>query len=122
MLFPRISLPALLFLGAGLAAEASTVGNVFYFTPDVGACGYNNTGSDPVGTVSSTTFKSFPNPICQHNLTITAGNVTISVFIRDYFPEDKNAKKNDVGIPEFEFVKFAPLDDGIVENASWGIV
>jgi hypothetical protein len=56
------------------------------------------------------------------NIRDLANNQTVTVQIVDYFPENKHAGPKDVGIPDFEFVKFAPLKDGIVPNAQWEIV
>ncbi|KAJ7816250.1 hypothetical protein B0H13DRAFT_2380531 [Mycena leptocephala] len=116
---------------ACISLATPQTGTVFRIIPGEGACGYTNTSDQAVGSVSATTFWGYPganpknsnkNPICHHSLVINANNQTVTVQIVDYFPENKHAGPKDVGIPDFEFMKFAPLKDGIVPNAQWDIV
>ncbi|KAJ6626632.1 hypothetical protein B0H10DRAFT_2210926 [Mycena sp. CBHHK59/15] len=106
-------------------------GTVFIFEPDLGACGFTNTSDQAVGTVSSTVYKSYPgatanpnkNPICHHTMVVQVPNgQTVSVQIVDFFPENGDAGPNDVGVTKMDFVKMAPLDDGIIPNATWSIL
>ncbi|KAJ7077683.1 hypothetical protein B0H15DRAFT_861506 [Mycena belliarum] len=125
-------LVSLVFAVAALAApqRAAVIGTVFQIDPDLGACGWKNTSAQAVGAVSATTFHSYPgatanpnkNPICHHNMNITANGITVVVQIVDYFKEDPNAGPNDVGIPVPQFVKMAPVRDGIIEDATWIII
>ncbi|KAJ7122354.1 hypothetical protein C8R44DRAFT_541355, partial [Mycena epipterygia] len=102
----------------------------FQFDPGLGACGWTNTSAQAVGTVSNTTFSSYPgatrnpnkNPICGRLLVITSpANKTVKVFIVDFFPEDENAKANDVGMTTAEFATLANPDDGIIDDVTWNI-
>lgn len=43
-----------------LLSLLTALGVVFYFTPGLGACGFTNTSSQYVATVSRTFFDSFP--------------------------------------------------------------
>ncbi|KZP18835.1 hypothetical protein FIBSPDRAFT_933232 [Athelia psychrophila] len=92
---------------------------VFYFTPGLGACGFTNTSSQYVATVSRTFFDSFPNPICKHKVEITVGAVSVVAQVVDYC---LTCGVTDVGLPKFAFKIFGNSTQGIVPNVSWKVV
>ncbi|KAJ7169243.1 hypothetical protein C8R43DRAFT_1231834 [Mycena crocata] len=120
-----------LALLSGALASPPQTGTVFQIDPGMGACGWTNTSTQAVGSVSATTFKTFPgatanpnkNPICHHSLVVQVGDKNVTVEVVDYFKETRHAHANDVGIPVMQFAKLDPdLDDGIIENATWYII
>ncbi|KAJ7150752.1 hypothetical protein C8R46DRAFT_1358245 [Mycena filopes] len=130
-----LSANVLLSLAVALAASAThttqNTGQVFYFTPGLGACGYTNTTADHVGTVSNTTFKGYPgatanpnkNPICGRTMVITApNNISINVTVVDFFKQDDNAGAMDVGVTKGDFSKMEPVSDGVIPGAKWEIM
>ncbi|KAJ7627010.1 hypothetical protein FB45DRAFT_920488 [Roridomyces roridus] len=127
MLPAKLFLP-LAFIGlAGASPQtpiSSGTGDVLYFTPGYGACGWRNTSDQAVGSVSLTTYESWPgNSICGKNLTITdpANNETVWVIIADNFVEDDQAGPHDVQVPKKVFQKMAPVTAGVIPNANWSI-
>ncbi|KAJ7673707.1 hypothetical protein DFH06DRAFT_1292574 [Mycena polygramma] len=118
----------------GMPQDTEVMGTVFRYDPgqDIGACGWKNTSSQMVCTVSNVTFWGYPgvssknpnkNPICHHSLNITASGKSVLCGIVDYFEVDKHAGPHDVGVTDSEFEGLgADLDDGIIEGADWYIV
>ncbi|KAF8058628.1 hypothetical protein FPV67DRAFT_510872 [Lyophyllum atratum] len=102
-------------------------GTLFFFTPGLGACGFTNTSTQIVASVSSTFFNTFPNatanpnknPLCKRKLLITSGAKNITASVVDFFVDP--APFN-VGLSPTAFQKFATLDDGIVPNVTWSVV
>ncbi|KAH8103499.1 hypothetical protein BXZ70DRAFT_734699 [Cristinia sonorae] len=112
-----------------VAVSAQTqTGTLFNFVPGLGACGFTNTSTQIVASVSAHTFSTFPgatpnpnnNPICTHSLKITHNNVTVTAPIVDFFTA--TGVDSNVGLSAAGFVKFAPLSDGIVPGVVWQIV
>nr|GAT48331.1 predicted protein [Mycena chlorophos] len=111
---------------------ANGTGTVFYMTPGIGACGYTNSSTDLVASVSNVTFKAVrgatanpnDNPICNKTIYLrmphTSGPVAFSVV--DYFPIGNSVGPDDVGIPKYYFQRYAPVDEGIIPNVSWSIM
>ncbi|KAJ7038821.1 hypothetical protein C8F04DRAFT_1231925 [Mycena alexandri] len=125
-----LALASSVSFGTPTPRAKQNMGDVFYYDPDLGACGWTNTTDQPVGTVSRTTFTGFPgatpknpntNPICGRWMLITGNNITVNVSIVDFFKEGKDAGPNDVGVTKLEFQKMASLDTGIISNAVWNI-
>ncbi|KAJ7055632.1 hypothetical protein C8F01DRAFT_1158820 [Mycena amicta] len=129
---PVLTASALVTLAAGSIVNGT--GTVFQITPGIGACGFTNTSTQAVATVSNTTFNFlFPgatpknsnkNPICHHTLLVHVPNMFAALRFQvvDYFPEGKHAGRNDVGIPLYYFDQVAPESDGVIENVFWEIV
>ncbi|KZP18831.1 hypothetical protein FIBSPDRAFT_1045163 [Athelia psychrophila] len=128
MLF-RLLLALSLFFMTVTATDTvdAVIGDLFYFTPGLGACGFTNTSSQYVATVSRTFFDSFPgggtnpnkNPICKHKVEITAGAVSVVAQVVDYC---LTCGVTDVGLPKFAFKIFGNSTQGIVPNVSWKVV
>ncbi|RDB20661.1 hypothetical protein Hypma_012246 [Hypsizygus marmoreus] len=118
---------ASVLLVATVANAQVHTGTLFWFIPELGACGFTNTSRQLVASVSSTFFNTFPgatpnpnnNPICTRKLLITSGAKNVTASIVDLFVEDAPF---DVGLSPAGFVTFAPLDDGIVPNVFWSVV
>ncbi|KAJ7182298.1 hypothetical protein C8R43DRAFT_1228771 [Mycena crocata] len=119
-----------LALATGALAKSTYKGTVFQIDAGLGACGWTNTSSQAVCSVSETVFKGYPgatsnpnkNPICHHFANITVDGKSIKVQVVDFFVEDANATAKDIGIPPMQFTKLDPdLDDGIIEGAIWRI-
>ncbi|KAF9465177.1 hypothetical protein BDZ94DRAFT_1189734 [Collybia nuda] len=125
MIASRILLVISCFFVSVLAQNHT--GTLFNFAPGLGACGFTNTSTQIVGSVSSSFFNSFPgatdnpnkNPICKKSLFITSGGKNITAAIVDFFVAD--APEN-VGLSPTAFKTFAPLSDGIVPNVTWSVV
>ncbi|KAI0032395.1 hypothetical protein K488DRAFT_49996 [Vararia minispora EC-137] len=104
----------------------NNTGTLFNFVPGLGACGFTNTSSQTVATVSGQFFDAFPgatanpnnNPICHHNLTITHNGTSLTAAIVDLFP---GGPEFNVGLSTSAFQKFAPLSQGIVNNVTWHV-
>ncbi|KAI0074865.1 hypothetical protein K474DRAFT_1709517 [Panus rudis PR-1116 ss-1] len=113
---------------ASCASAQTHTGTLFNFVPGLGACGFTNTSSQTVASVSSKVFNTFPgatanpndNPICHHSVNISHNGVSVAAHVVDFFTAP-NADDN-VGLSPSAFQKFAPLDDGIVPNVTWSIV
>ncbi|KAF5360957.1 hypothetical protein D9756_005164 [Leucocoprinus leucothites] len=104
-------------------------GTMFIFDPGLGACGFSNTSSQIVASVSQQVFRSFPgatpnpnkNPICRRKATIKYDGKSLTAAIVDFFPDNGPAQHNiGLSLPGFTF--FAPESDGIVPNVTWSIV
>ncbi|XP_006460547.1 hypothetical protein AGABI2DRAFT_135709 [Agaricus bisporus var. bisporus H97] len=101
---------------------------MFLFDPGQGACGFTNTSTQIVASVSRQIFTTYPNatknpnknPICKHQVSIFYGGKTLAAPIVDFFT-DPNAQLN-VGLSLPGFEQFASRDDGIVEGVRWTIV
>ncbi|OCH89532.1 hypothetical protein OBBRIDRAFT_732521, partial [Obba rivulosa] len=99
---------------------------VFNFVPGLGACGFTNTSDQLVASVSSQTFHSFPyaltsmysNPICTHDLTVSFNGTNVTAQIVDFCI---SCPAEDVGFSAAAFEKFAPTEQGIVQNVTWVI-
>lgn len=67
-------------------------GDMTYFTPDVGACGWSNTESDFIVAVSAELFQIFGNgisngnPVCGHKIRIHKNGKTATATITDECP------------------------------------
>ncbi|KAI0315163.1 hypothetical protein OF83DRAFT_1062596 [Amylostereum chailletii] len=109
-----------------LAACQNHTGTLFTFDPGLGACGFTNTTAQTVATVSEQFFNSFPgatanpnlNPICTHNLTVSFNGTNVTAQIVDLFPD---GPEFNVGLSPPGFTKFATIDQGIVNNVTWGV-
>ncbi|KAF9444116.1 hypothetical protein P691DRAFT_678192, partial [Macrolepiota fuliginosa MF-IS2] len=100
---------------------------VFIFNPGPGACGFTNTSSQLVASVSAQVFNKFPgattnpnkNPICRRSAFITYDGKNVTAPIVDFFT---NPGTYNVGLSLPGFTVFASEDDGIVEKVTWIIV
>ncbi|KAF9811742.1 hypothetical protein IEO21_06465 [Rhodonia placenta] len=127
MLLSSKSALAYLTLFVGLTkAQLNGTGNLFYFVPGTGACGFTNTSDQYVASVSADVFNNFPgatsdpnnNPICQHNLNVTYNDTSVSAQIVDYYTSSPD---NNVGFSPAAFEEFGqPL--GELDNVTWAIV
>lgn len=112
-------------VGVHAAESDPQTGDVFFFTPGLGACGYTNTSDQAVASVSMAFFNNYPgatanpnnNPICQHNLTVTVGNMSVSAQIVDYFVS--GFSDTSIGLSQGVFQGIANTSQGVVRNASW---
>ncbi|KAI0046447.1 hypothetical protein FA95DRAFT_1520289 [Auriscalpium vulgare] len=115
----------LLSLVAAALAQNHT-GTLFTFDPGLGACGFTNTSTQTVASVSQTFFNTFPghtanpnlNPICKHNLTITHNGTTVTAAIVDFC---LTCPQFNIGLSPSAFTKFATIDEGIVNNVTWHV-
>ncbi|KZT03880.1 uncharacterized protein LAESUDRAFT_761482 [Laetiporus sulphureus 93-53] len=111
-----------LFLGVARAQNGT--GTLFWFTPGVGACGFNNTSDQYVASVSAAVFDGYPgatsnpndNPICQHNLTVSYNGTNVTAQIVDYCP---SCPDTNVGLSPIAFEEFANTTQGIVSGVYW---
>jgi len=111
---------------AATAAQAQTVGTLFYFYPSLGACGFLNTSSQLVASVSNATFLNFPgatgnpndNPICKHDVTVSLGDVSVTAQVVDYCP---GCPPDYIGLSPAGFEEFAPLSQNTVDGVEWVI-
>ncbi|TCD67782.1 hypothetical protein EIP91_011968 [Steccherinum ochraceum] len=122
---------AIFLLASALVAVDSQVvvhtGTLFNFVPGLGACGFTNTSSQTVASVSNHTFNTFAgatanpnnNPICKHSLNITHGGTHLAVPIVDFCA---SCPDENIGLSTPGFVHFAPTSAGIVTGVSWSIV
>ncbi|TFK45160.1 hypothetical protein BDQ12DRAFT_594532 [Crucibulum laeve] len=126
-----ISISRILLVSAFVAAKAtaqSHTGNLFYFVPGLGACGFTNNNSQVVASVSAAIFNSYPgatpnpnhNPICQHRLYVSSGGRNVTAPIVDYFEEQ--GRDYDVGLSRPGFETFAPVSTGVVYGVNWIIL
>ncbi|EED83888.1 predicted protein [Postia placenta Mad-698-R] len=144
-LFAKSAL-AFLTLFVGLTkAQINGTGNLFYFVPSTGACGFTNSPDQYVAIVSGDVFNSYPgatddpnyNPICEHNLTVTCMHrhsfeltieleltvtsdkgTEVSAQIVDYYTSSPD---NNVGLSSAAFKVFGrPL--GEISDVTWDIV
>lgn len=125
-LFAKSAL-AFLTLFVGLTkAQINGTGNLFYFVPSTGACGFTNSPDQYVAIVSGDVFNSYPgatddpnyNPICEHNLTVTYKGTEVSAQIVDYYTSSPD---NNVGLSSAAFKVFGrPL--GEISDVTWDIV
>ncbi|EIW80214.1 plant expansin [Coniophora puteana RWD-64-598 SS2] len=108
------------------AAETDPqTGDVFFFAPGLGACGYTNTSDQAVASVSQNFFNNYPNatanpndnPICAHNLTVTVGNTSVSAQIVDYFLS--GFSDTSIGLSQSAFQTVANTSNGVVSNVTW---
>ncbi|CAL1711696.1 unnamed protein product [Somion occarium] len=124
---PSVSSLFVTALLSSIAAAQTHTGTLFNFVPGLGACGFTNTSSQTVASVSSQVFNSFPgagpnpnnNPICKHSVTISHNGVNLTAPIVDFCAQ---CPQFNVGLSAVAFQKFAPLSDGIVPNVTWEIV
>ncbi|KAA1476515.1 hypothetical protein DENSPDRAFT_785192 [Dentipellis sp. KUC8613] len=111
----------------GLAAAQNHTGTLFTFNPGLGACGFTNTTSQIVASVSETFFQNFPgatenpndNPLCAHSLNITSNGTALTASIVDVCP---TCPDFNIGLSPVGFEKFAPISQGIVNNVIWSVV
>ncbi|KAI0061197.1 hypothetical protein BV25DRAFT_1839231 [Artomyces pyxidatus] len=121
-------LPAYFALAAtysvSLVTAQNHTGTLFTFDPGLGACGFANTSTQTVASVSETFFSSFPgatanpndNPICTHSITITSNGTSLTAAIVDLCP---TCPEFNVGLSPSAFTKFAPISQGIVNGVTW---
>jgi len=111
-----------------IALAQSHTGTLFNFVPGLGACGFTNSSTQIVASVSQEVFTTFPgattnpnnNPICTHKVSITSGGKNVQAAIVDFFTAAD--ADNNVGLSATAFEEFAPLSDGIVTNVVWSIL
>ncbi|KII95423.1 hypothetical protein PLICRDRAFT_170079 [Plicaturopsis crispa FD-325 SS-3] len=127
-MFSAKILSALSIFVVTASAATSGKGTLFNFAPGLGACGFTNTSTELVASVSAKNFNSYPgatsnpnkNPICTHKLTVSLGDKHYSAKIVDYFVAQ--GQDSDVGFSDAAFTKFANPSQGTVEGVSWVIV
>ncbi|OBZ69848.1 Papain inhibitor [Grifola frondosa] len=118
------------YIGAlfAIAVTAQThQGDLFNFVPGLGACGFTNTSTQFVASVSNEFFHSFPgsgtnpnaNPICTHNLTVAFNGTNVSAQVVDFC---LSCPSSNVGLSPVAFEVFAPLAQGIVSNVTWEVI
>jgi len=108
------------------AAQAQTIGTLLTFTPGLGACGFTNTSSQYVASVSNATFWGYPgatsdpnnNPICGKIATVTYGAVSVTSEVVDYCP---SCNATTIQLSAVGFEEFAPVSQGVVSNVIWEI-
>ncbi|KAJ3512369.1 hypothetical protein NLJ89_g3562 [Agrocybe chaxingu] len=100
------------------------VGTLFNFVPGVGACGFTNSSSQLVGSVSNSFFNTFPgatsnpnkNPLCRRSLLVQYNSKSVKAQVVDFFVA--NNSEYNVGLSSAAFAQLADVNDGIVSNVT----
>lgn len=94
----------------GTTLAARTSGSMTYYSPGLGACGENNTESDPVAGVSSSVYGG--GSACNKFATIHYGGKSTTAKIVDLCP---GCAAGDIDVSPAVFQTLAPLSAGRVD-------
>ncbi|KAJ8089125.1 hypothetical protein PM082_014373 [Marasmius tenuissimus] len=99
-------------------------GDVTWYDPGLGACGFTSGPGELVAAVSVPVYDGFPgatpnpnlNPICRKRARVTANGKSVDVIIVD---KCMKCATGDIDLSPAAFTKLAPQSVGRITGASW---
>ncbi|KAI0742308.1 hypothetical protein C8Q80DRAFT_1187444 [Daedaleopsis nitida] len=115
-------------LSAATAGYAQVnIGDVVFFDPGLGSCGFTNTQADFVGNVDHLTFDNFPgatanpnlNPLCGRSMVVSSAGKSVTV---ELVGSCLSCSLNEIELSPAAFQQLAPLSVGRIHGAAWMLV